>query len=504
MSSDTRGARETGTPTVPDDLAAQARRLRDEGMSRPAIQRALGLTAWQLTKLFDREKPIESLRTQAKDAARETARALRLQGASYNEIREHVQVSKSTLSLWLRDLPTEALDPDKVAPRRARAAERQQAGRRETFRKKRVPLDQEIEDAAAEIGPLSDREILIAGAIAYWCEGAKARPKNSVTVHFSNNDPGLIALFLRFLSVCDISADRIGFRLQIHKDAQLERAYSFWSDAVGVSHADFLPTTFKTGNPETRRKNVGTGYTGCMSVRVLRSSELYRKIEGSAKGVMGAIPDEWRHESDLLYPDRADVKGWWYGRAARLLARRRQRLAAARSIGDLNEREIRIAGAIAYWCEGAKSKPWRRSHQMVFANSDPDMIIFFLRFLEMCGIDRDQIVVCISIHESADVPAAEKFWAEITGLPRSSFQKAAIKRHAPRTDWSGGGPGYHGCLFLRVRRGAALYRRIEGWARGVMQASRGASAPVGGLVPVDETVEPVGSESRAPTTMDAQ
>lgn len=33
------------------------------------------------------------------------------------------------------------------------------------------------------------------------------------------------------------------------------------------------------------------------------------------------------------------------------------RAAAGRQIGQLTDREIRIAGAIAYWCEGAKLKP---------------------------------------------------------------------------------------------------------------------------------------------------
>ena len=36
-----------------------------------------------------------------------------------------------------------------------------------------------IATAAMDIGDLSDRELLIAGAIAYWCEGAKGRPRRA-------------------------------------------------------------------------------------------------------------------------------------------------------------------------------------------------------------------------------------------------------------------------------------------------------------------------------------
>ena len=45
----------------------------------------------------------------------------------------------------------------------------------------------------------------------------------------------------------------------------------------------------------------------------------------------------------------------------------------------LSKREILIAGAIAYWCEGAKSKAHRRQERVVFINSDPGLIKFFLQ-----------------------------------------------------------------------------------------------------------------------------
>ena len=42
------------------------------------------------------------------------------------------------------------------------------------------------------------------------------------------------------------------------------------------------------------------------------------------------------------------------------------RAAAAAQIGALTDRELLIAGAIAYWCEGAKNKPGRRSDRVIF------------------------------------------------------------------------------------------------------------------------------------------
>ena len=50
-----------------------------------------------------------------------------------------------------------------------------------------------------------------------------------------------------------------------------------------------------------------------------------------------------------------------------------------------------MAGAIAYWCEGAKSKPYRIDEQVRFVNSDPALIKFFLTFLDKSGVSRERL-----------------------------------------------------------------------------------------------------------------
>ena len=62
--------------------------------------------------------------------------------------------------------------------------------------------------------------------------------------------------------------------------------------------------------------------------------------------------------------------------------------------------------------------------------------------------------------------AAERYWADVVGLPVETFLKTTLKKHAVRTNRKNIGADYHGCLSVRVLQGAALYRRIEGmwWA----------------------------------------
>ncbi len=69
------------------------------------------------------------------------------------------------------------------------------------------------------------------------------------------------------------------------------------------------------------------------------------------------------------------------------------------------------------------------------------------------------------IHETADVPGAERFWRGVTGAGSPQFHRTVLKTHNPRTVRKNVGDDYHGCLRFEVRRSADLYRQIEGWVR---------------------------------------
>ena len=169
----------------------------------------------------------------------------------------------------------------------------------------------------------------------------------------------------------------------------------------------------------------------------------------------------------------AGVQRYWAAeRSTREAARAAVSAAAAAQIGPLTAREIIIAGAIAYWCEGAKSKPYRIGEQVRFINSDPELIRFFLKFLDTAGVSRERLRYCVHIHESADVQAATSYWASVVGARTDQFVQPAIKRHTPRTARTGDNAGYHGCLQVSVAHGNELYRKISGWAHGIMTTQR--------------------------------
>jgi AcrR family transcriptional regulator len=152
---------------------------------------------------------------------------LREQGFAYHQIAAELGVSKGSVSLWVRDLPRpERLSYEECRKRSAEGTRRYWEAERPIREAQREAVRA---TAAAEIGPLTDREILIAGAIAYWCEGAKSKPSwRKERVAFINSDPGLIRFFLCFLNTAGIGLARLRLRVYIHETADVAAAERFW------------------------------------------------------------------------------------------------------------------------------------------------------------------------------------------------------------------------------------------------------------------------------------
>ena len=95
-----------------------------------------------------------------------------------------------------------------------------------------------------------------------------------------------------------------------------------------------------------------------------------------------------------------------------------------------------------YWAEGSKDKPYARRERVQFINSDPDVIGFFLRWLDGLGVERRRLRFCLSIHETADIEGALTFWAGLVGVRPDTFGKTLVKRHKPTTARKNVGESY--------------------------------------------------------------
>jgi transcriptional regulator with XRE-family HTH domain len=272
-----------------EGLREKAVALRREGLSLRQIRDRLHIHNNDILQRLVKGEPAPdwTKRPRAKDELRAKARELRLQGMTYDQIQVELGCSKSSISLWVRDLP-------KPEPRYSKAERLSlmNAG----LANLRAMQDMEREEtkrlAKEEVGTLSDRELFLTGVALYWAEGAKDKTySRRENLLFINSDPTAIRLYLSWLQLLGVANERRHFRVHIHESADIAGAERFWAELVGVPTSELKKTTLKKHNPITVRKNTGEAYRGCLSIYVTKSAELYRRVEGAWYGiVLGGSP----------------------------------------------------------------------------------------------------------------------------------------------------------------------------------------------------------------------
>jgi len=275
----------SGPPAAFEELRARAVALRRDGLSRRQIRDRLKVGNNDLlNRLLDGEPPPAwTKRPNAKDDLRARARVLRRQGRTYDQIELALGVSRSSVSLWVRDLP------GPTPGTREEASAIASRGWEATLRKREEERRRVKAESAREIGRLTDRELFLVGVGLYWAEGSKSKPyRRDETVAFINSDPGMLQVFLAWLALLGVDPARLHFHLTIHESADVTGAERYWADLIGQDVSTFGKTTLKRHNPKTIRKNVGAGYRGCLVVRVRQGADLYRRVEGWWCGIVGA------------------------------------------------------------------------------------------------------------------------------------------------------------------------------------------------------------------------
>ena len=152
----------------------------------------------------------------------ERARELRADGWTMPEIAEKLGVSRSSVSLWTRDVP--------YLPRRHRANNYERRGPNVLQRRKQDEIDRLLAEGRERIGRLSEREFLIAGTALYAGEGFKVRP-----LGMANTDPAILVFFVRWLRhFFDVDESRLKMTLYLHVGLDIDVATEYWSRLVDI------------------------------------------------------------------------------------------------------------------------------------------------------------------------------------------------------------------------------------------------------------------------------
>jgi transcriptional regulator with XRE-family HTH domain len=213
--------------------------------------------------------------------AQNRARDLRALGWTYKEICDELGVSRSSVSLWVRDVEFDR------AAWEARADANYKNGNHgpRPKRQNRLQLEKGLEIArmkaqgAVRIGRLTEQEFLIAGVALYVGEGAKTA--NEVKV--ANSDPRLLLFFVTWLRhFYEVDESRLRLRLYLHEGLDLEAAEAFWSDLLGIPRSQMTKPYRAVPDPSIRKaKHV----MGCPAV-YYSSSTMLRSILGLCEALL--------------------------------------------------------------------------------------------------------------------------------------------------------------------------------------------------------------------------
>jgi transcriptional regulator with XRE-family HTH domain len=125
---------------------------------------------------------------------------------------------------------------------------------------------------------------------------------------------------------------------------------------------------------------------------------------------------------------------------------------AADLIGDVSDRDLLMLALGLYAGEGSKS-----DGSVVFANSDPVLVVVFLRWLRtQLEVDESRLRLRVYLHADLDLDAAQQHWTAVTGIPVEQFNQpyrpiASATRRTNRHDF--------GCVAVVVHS-KVMHRRV--------------------------------------------
>ena len=135
---------------------------------------------------------------------------MRKSGLSYGEISKSTGLTKSTLSVWLRNIKLKPSQRKRFYTERIKNLTFGVQSQRER-RKREVEVI--IEKSKKEVVcPLSEQTFMIAGAFLYWAEGSKGR-----NLEITNSDPHLVLFAVHwFRKFFGVSSENLRARLNIY------------------------------------------------------------------------------------------------------------------------------------------------------------------------------------------------------------------------------------------------------------------------------------------------
>jgi len=183
---------------------------------------------------------------------KEKAISLRKKGYTYNEILKEIHVSRSSLSLWLKDLSLTRLEKQVLKKRKTANISRGRIkAAASQYRNKEARIQRMFEEAQKEFDVFKDSHLFQVGIALYWAEGAK----RNTFFAFSNSDVKMVSLMLEWMEIF-LGMDRknVHTRLYIHKPYATENCENYWATRLHIPEEVFKKTIYKKTRSLVKRR----------------------------------------------------------------------------------------------------------------------------------------------------------------------------------------------------------------------------------------------------------
>jgi transposase-like protein len=178
------------------------------------------------------------------------ATALRKQGVSMGEIARRLNVAKSSVSYWVRDIPLTKEQRGRLNANghSIDAIEKRRIARLANTKARR---DEMIRNAIDEVEKLSTDPLWCVGTALYWGEGGKTQQ----TARLSNSDPVVIRIMMKFfLKYSGVSKDKYHGHIHTFSEQNAKVALSYWSGISGIPEDKFYKTYVKQSSASKHKR----------------------------------------------------------------------------------------------------------------------------------------------------------------------------------------------------------------------------------------------------------
>jgi len=219
---------------------------------------------------------------------RKEARKLRKEGGmAVGKIAKKLGVSKSSVSLWVRDI--ELTEEQEVMLEVCNPIRNTQIRGNNGLKEKCRNIREKWQTQGRHKAKTKN-SLFAAGCMLYWGEGSKNR--NSVV--FCNSDPDMVAMFVSFLRKCfDVHDEDIVISVNCFTDIHsIEEIQRFWLDRLSLFPRNLRKAIVNYHSSISKKKRGGKLPYGTCRV-VVNRTEIVQQIFGAIKEIAGIQDDKW-------------------------------------------------------------------------------------------------------------------------------------------------------------------------------------------------------------------